>query len=127
MSPEHQRSGPRHRVRQVVNVINLSTLIGLLVATVGRAKLAAGPRHTVLATDLRLPIKASALTIGDIVMTRKPREVMLERHALLRHGMRHTVQYAWCLGVVMLVLYAFEAAWSWLLTPDPASRNVFEP
>ena len=119
-------SRPRDRVRQVVNAINLSTLIGLLLATIGRAKLSSGPRHTILATDLRLPLKASALTIGDVVMTRKPRDRMLERTALLRHEMRHTVQYAWCLGVLMLVLYGIAAAISWVLTGDPASRNVFE-
>ena len=40
--------------------------------------------------------------------------------------MRHTVQYAWCLGVVMLVLYVLAAGWSWVLTGDPASQNPFE-
>lgn len=117
---------PRDRVRQVVNGLNLSTLAGLLVATVGRARLSRGPRHTILATDLRLPLRAGALTIGDVVMTRKSRDRMLERPALVRHEMRHTVQYAWCLGVVMLVLYAIAAACSWILTGDAASRNVFE-
>ena len=117
---------PRDRVRQVVNGLNLSTLAGLLVATVGRARLSRGPRHTILATDLRLPLRAGAMTIGDVVMTRKSRDRMLERPALVRHEMRHTVQYAWCLGVVMLVLYAIAAACSWILTGDAASRNVFE-
>jgi hypothetical protein len=126
MDLEDAPSRPRHRVRQVVNVVNLSTLIGLVVASVGRSRLSAGPRHTILATDLRLPLKAGALTIGDVVLTRKSRERMLERPGLLRHELRHTVQYAWCLGVVMLVLYAIAAGWSWLLTGDPASRNVFE-
>ena len=117
---------PRDRVRQVVNGLNLSTLSGLLVATVGRARLSRGPRHTILATDLRLPLRAGAMTIGDVVMTRKSRDRMLERPALVRHEMRHTVQYAWCLGVVMLMLYAIAAACSWILTGDAASRNVFE-
>jgi hypothetical protein len=117
---------PRDFVRHVVNLINLSTAVGLLVAAVGRAHLSAGPRRTVLATELRLPLRASALTIGDVVMTRKSRERMLERRALLRHELRHTVQYAWCLGVVMLVLYAIAAGCSYVLTGDPASQNVFE-
>ena len=107
-------------------MINLSTLVGLLVATIGRARFSAGPRHTILATDLRLPLRAGALTIGDVVMTRKPLDRMRERHALLRHEMRHTVQYAWCLGVVMLLLYAIAAGASYVLTGDPDSRNVFE-
>ena len=126
MDPDDRPSRPRDRVRQVVNCINLSTLTGLLIATVGRAKFSRGPRHTILATDLRLPLRAGALTIGDVVMTRKSRERMLERRALIRHEMRHTVQYAWCLGVVMLVLYVLAAACSWVLTGDPASQNPFE-
>lgn len=126
MDVPEARSRPRDRVRQVVNCINLSTLVGLLVATIGRATFSRGPRHTILATDLKLPLRAGALTIGDVVMTRKTRERMLERVGLLRHELRHTVQYAWCLGVVMLVLYALAAGWSWILTGDPASRNVFE-
>lgn len=117
---------PRDRVRQAVNWLNLSTLTGLLVATIGRARLSRGPRSTILATDLRLPLRAGALTIGDVVMTRKSRERMLERPGLIRHEMRHTVQYAWCLGVVMLPLYLVAAGCSWMLTGDPASRNVFE-
>jgi len=116
----------RDRVRQVVNWLNLSTLSGLLVATIGRARLSPGPRHTILATDLRLPLRAGALTIGDVVMTRKSLDRMLERPALVRHELRHTVQFAWCLGIVMLALYAVAAAGSWVLTGDPASRNVFE-
>jgi len=51
---------------------------------------------------------------------------MLDRPALVRHEMRHTVQYAWCLGVVMLPLYGVASCWSLVLTGDPASRNVFE-
>jgi hypothetical protein len=110
----------------VVNAINLSTLAGLLVASIGRAHLTAGPRHTVLATDLRLPMRAGALTIGDVIMTRKSLDGVHERPRLIRHELRHTVQYAWCLGVVMLPLYVIAAGASWILTGDPASRNVFE-
>ena len=126
MDVEARPARPRDRVRQVVNGLNLSTLTGLLLATIGRAKLSRGPRGTILATDLRLPLRAGALTIGDVVMTRKTRDRMLDREALLRHELRHTVQYAWCLGVVMLVLYGVAAGCSWMLTGDPASRNVFE-
>jgi hypothetical protein len=123
---EEPPNRPRDRVRQVVNAVNFSTLIGLLVATIGRARFSRGPRHTILATELRLPLRAGAMTIGDVVMTRKSRDRMLERRALVRHELRHTVQYAWCLGVVMLVLYALAAGWSWVLTGDPASQNPFE-
>lgn len=124
--PEGPPSRPRDRVRQVVNAVNLSTLIGLALALVGRARLSAGPRFTLLATEVRLPLRASAMTVGDVVLTRKSRERMLERPALLRHELRHCVQYAWCLGVVMLVMYAIAAGWSLVFTGDPASRNVFE-
>lgn len=116
----------RIRVRQVVNAINLSTLTGLVLGLLGRAAFSSGPRGTILATSVKLPLKASAMTVGDVILTKKTKEKMLEREALLRHELRHTVQYAWCLGIVMLVVYVISAGWSLVLTGDPASRNVFE-
>jgi hypothetical protein len=53
-------------------------------------------------------------------------EILQRRPKLLVHEERHSTQYAYCLGVVMVVLYVLAAAWSWLRTGDPASRNIFE-
>jgi predicted outer membrane lipoprotein len=110
----------------VINVVNLSTPLGLAIGKAGRAHLSRGPRGVVLATSFRLPLRAGALTVGDVVITRKTREQLLGRPALVRHELRHTAQYAWCLGLPLLPAYGIAAAWSWLRTGDPASRNVFE-
>ena len=114
-------------LRQAINLLNLSTVVGLVVAGVGGATLSRGPHRIVIATEYRLPFpRAGAFTIGDVVITYRSRERLLSRPALLRHESRHCLQYAWCLGVVMLPLYALAAGWSWLRTGDPVSRNIFE-
>jgi hypothetical protein len=53
-------------------------------------------------------------------------DILQRRPRLLVHEARHSTQYAYCLGVVMVALYLLAAAWSWLRTGDPASRNIFE-
>ncbi len=115
------------RTRQVVNVINLSTPLGLLVAALGRCRFQRGPDGLILARGYRLPVPpAPAFTLGNVVMLKLSDERLARRPKLLTHESRHATQYAWCLGVVMLVLYALAAFWSWTRTGDPASRNVFE-
>jgi hypothetical protein len=52
--------------------------------------------------------------------------VFARRPQLLRHEARHATQYAWCVGPVMLPLYAVAALWSLLRCGDAASYNVFE-
>lgn len=115
------------RCRQVANALNLSTAAGLFVALVGGADVAPGPRGTLLATGygFRIP-RASAFTLGDVIITKKTLGQLQERPHLLWHESRHAGQYAWCLGLPMLPAYGLAAAWSWLRTGDPASRNVFE-
>ncbi|MGH9258682.1 MAG: hypothetical protein ACRD08_02110 [Acidimicrobiales bacterium] len=118
---------PSHRLRQVINVINLSTALGLLIALLGRARFQRGPDGLLLAKGYRLPVPpAPAFTVGNVVMLRISDERLARRPRLLVHEGRHSTQYAWCLGPVMLVLYVLAAALSWVLTGDPASRNVFE-
>jgi len=115
------------RLRQVINVINLSTAIGLLIAVLGRARFQRGPDGLLLAKGYRLPVPpAPAFTVGNVVMLRHSDERLARRPMLLAHEARHSTQYAWCLGPVMLLLYATCSGWSWLRTGDPASRNVFE-
>ena len=116
----------RWRVRQVVNWVNLSTPLGLLLGIAGRARLNRGPNGLVLARGFRVPVKAPAFTVGTVVLIRVADEVLAARPTLLAHEARHATQYAWCLGPVLLPLYAVAAAWSWLRCRDVASRNIFE-
>jgi hypothetical protein len=118
---------PAHRLRAVANAINLSTLLGLIIGVVGRARLGWGPDGLVLGYGYRIPLPpAPAFTLGNVVLFRAAPEILERRPSLLVHESRHATQYACCLGPVMLVLYAFAAGWSWMRTGDPASRNVFE-
>ena len=116
----------RWRVRQVANWVNLSTALGLLLAVAGRARLSRGPNGLVLARGFRIPVKAPAFTVGNVVLIRVADEVLAARPTLLTHEARHATQYAWCLGPVMLPLYGVAALWSWLRCRDFASHNVFE-
>lgn len=117
----------RQRVRQVVNVVNLSTALGLGVAKLGRARLAGGPDGLVLGFGYQLPVPpATAFTLGNVVVLRGDESVLIRRPTLLAHEARHATQYAFCIGPVMLPFYVLAAAWSWVRTGDPVSRNVFE-
>lgn len=116
-----------HWVRLLINVINLSTPLGLVLAVVGRAQLKIGPDGLVLGYRYRMPLPpAPAFTVGNVVLFKRDRDYLERRPRLLAHESRHATQYAFCLGPVMLVLYAMAAGWSWVRTGDPASRNVFE-
>lgn len=115
------------RLRQVANILNLSTPCGLFVALVGGADLASGPRGTVIATGYRWRVPAaSAFTLGDVVISRLSHDCLIGRPRLLVHETRHATQYACCLGLPMLPAYGLAAGWSWLRAGDPASRNLFE-
>jgi hypothetical protein len=120
------------RVRQAVNVLNLSTPLGLLLAvTATRARpggrLLRGPDGLLIAGGYRPPVPvARAFTVGNVILTRREPEALLERPALLRHEARHSTQYAWCLGVVMIPLYLLCAGVSLALCGDHASYNPFE-
>ena len=116
-----------YRVRQIVNWINLSTLLGLLVGLVGRARFERGPDGLIVGRGYRFPLPpAPAFTLGNVVLFRISDERLARRPMLLTHEARHATQYAWCIGPVMLILYTFAAAWSVVRTGDLASRNVFE-
>ncbi|NED96220.1 hypothetical protein G1H11_12955 [Phytoactinopolyspora alkaliphila] len=118
---------PRHRVRQVVNWVNLSTALGLLTGLLGRARFERGADGLIIGRGYRLPIPpAPAFTLGNVILLRLDDEQLARRPRLLTHEARHATQYAWCLGPVMIVLYLFAAAWSWAVTGDPASHNPFE-
>ena len=116
----------RWRLRQVANVINLSTPLGLTLALAGRGTLRRGPDGLLLAHAVRLPARAPALTVGNVVLLRLDDAALARRPRLLVHEARHATQYACCIGPLMLPLYGLAAAWSWLRCRDPSSYNIFE-
>jgi hypothetical protein len=116
-----------HRVRQVVNVVNLSTPLGLVVGALGRVRFRGGPDGLVLGYGYRLGVpRNSTFTVGNVVLFKADESVHKRRPMLMAHEARHATQYAFCIGPVMWPLYGLAAGWSWLRTGDPASRNVFE-
>jgi hypothetical protein len=115
----------RHRVRRAVNLANGSTLAGLGVALAGRAQLARTVDGLLTGTGYRLPVPpAPAFTVGNVIITRHGE--LVADGGLFRHEARHTTQYAWCGGLLMLPLYFTAAGVSWLLCGDFGPWNVFE-
>lgn len=115
------------RARQVVNLVNLSTPLGLLVALISRCRITRGPAGLLVASGYRIPFPpASAFTLGNVVLVRIGEAELARRPRLLVHEGRHATQFAVCLGPLMLPLYGLAAVWSWLRTGDHYSRNVFE-
>ena len=119
----------RQRRRRLANLLNLSTPLGLGVARAGGARRRLpGPYGLVLAEGYRLRFPAAgAFTIGDVVITGRTFSELLRLHPdLLAHEERHASQYAACLGLPFLPLYALATGWSVLRTGDRAAANVFE-
>jgi hypothetical protein len=115
----------RHRTRQVINYVNLSTPLGLLIALIGRAAVRRGEDGLLYAHGyrLRFPV-AGAFTVGNVVLTAHPDGHLTG--ALLRHESRHATQYALCVGLPLLPLYVAAVVLSWALCGHHASWNVFE-
>lgn len=108
------------RASTLVNMVNLTTPVGLAVATVAGCRLrerqgcweATGYRW-------RFPI-AGAFTVGSVVISREPLSL-----AVWQHEMSHVRQYAW-LGPLFWPAYGMAAAWSYLGRGDWWSANIFE-
>ncbi|WP_243399878.1 hypothetical protein [Arthrobacter glacialis] len=115
------------RLRALANAVNLSTATGLLLAGLSRTPLEPGPDGLILGTHYRpkLP-KAGAFTVGNVIFYRADRAFINSRPDLLAHESGHATQYAWCMGLPFLPLYAVCAAFSLWRTGDPGSRNFFE-
>ncbi|MBO0908385.1 hypothetical protein KG104_06370 [Arthrobacter sunyaminii] len=121
----------RVNLRQLLNIINLTTPAGLLLARAGHCAVKPGPDGLLLAGGWTWPLpKAAAFTVGNVILYR-PRAARLFSPGpdgpapLMRHEARHASQYAG-LGLAFLPLYFAAAGLSVLRTGDPASGNVFE-
>lgn len=115
--------------RAVLNAANLSTPLGLLIGLLGRSHFRGCGRGLVLAEHGRLgPRRAAAFTVGNvIVVPRASMDELCSRNpGVLDHESAHAWQYAACLGLPFLPLYALASAWSWLRTSDVAAANLFE-
>lgn len=117
----------RDRLRSVLNWLNGSTLLGVAAAKLVGCELRPAPRGLIFAHHYSpgLP-KASAFTVGNVVLFRAGPEDVAARPRLVEHEARHCTQYALCLGLPFLPAYFAAAGVSWLLTGDPASHNPFE-
>ncbi|MBO4275395.1 hypothetical protein [Microbispora triticiradicis] len=114
-----------HRVRQVINYANLSTPLGLLIARLGRARTCRGEQGLVYAHGYRIPFPvAGAFTVGNVILTKYGEGYLSGR--LLDHEARHATQYAFCVGLPMVVLYLVASAVSFALCGHPGSWNLFE-
>src|ERR1700761_2832654 len=117
----------RHRVRAAVNLANGSTAAGVLVARAGRARLRRAGDGLLVAAGYQLPVPvAPAFCLGNVLVTRRGHGPFRADERLFAHETRHTTQYAWCGGLLMLPLYGGAALVSWTLSGDFGSWNVFE-
>lgn len=133
----------RLRVRQVGNLVNLSTPLGLLLASAGQARLRRGPDGLLLAEGYRwrFPV-AGAFTIGNVVLTRRRFDWPLGARGpsvpgagapsgsglsvrVLAHEGRHAWQWLAC-GPLFLPAYGLALGWSWWRTGNTGSANLFE-
>jgi hypothetical protein len=110
----------------VVNLVNGSTLFGAAVALAGGARLARVPGGLLVASGYRpaVPV-APAFTIGNVIIVNRRHPQPLPA-AMLAHEARHSTQYAWCGGLLMLPLYFTALGISWALCGNIGSWNVFE-
>ncbi len=115
-------------MRHLLNWVNLSTPLGLAMARAGGARLRRGPRRSILADYYRWTFPTGgAFTVGDVIISRHDLDLLVARRpALLGHELVHSRQWAACLGLPFLPLYAASMGWSWLRTGDRAARSFFE-
>lgn len=114
-------------VKVVLNAVNLSTVLGLGVGRLGRARLTPGPRGLILATEYGLGFpQVPAFTIGNVVLSRHTHAWLVARPDMLRHEEQHSWQYVACAGLPMIPLYLLAAGYSYLRGGDFGVHNVFE-
>jgi hypothetical protein len=115
------------RVKRVVNWVNLTTPLGLLIARLGQAAVGEGERGLLVGVGyrLRFPV-APAFTVGNVIISPHDPDWLAERPRLLKHEERHTWQYLACIGLPMLPLYGLAALWSYARCGQPGLHNPFE-
>ena len=115
-------------LRRVGNLVNLSTPLGVLIATAGRARIRRGPHGLLLAEGVRLPLGlAGAMTVGNVVLTRgRFTDLVAALPRVLEHESRHASQWLRWGGLPFLPAYLLGGAWSLLRTGDRAAGNPFE-
>ena len=114
--------------RQVGNLLNLSTVLGVLIATAGGARIRRGPHGLLLAEHSRLPLLlAGAMTIGNVVLTRRRfADLLAVFPRVLEHESRHASQWLRWGGLPFLPVYLLGGLWSLVRTGHPAAGNPFE-
>ncbi|MFS0716133.1 hypothetical protein ABC337_01590 [Arthrobacter sp. 1P04PC] len=148
--------GTGARLRQLANLLNGSTLLGLLLAAAARCRVASGPRGLILAAGYRWRLPhAAAFTVGNVVLFRADADRVFDAASapppspsssspssssspdwavpdgaglpwLLGHEERHSTQYALCCGIPFLPLYFAAAGWSLWRAGNPGTANPFE-
>ena len=115
------------RLRVALNLVNLTTPLGLLIARAGRARVRRGERGLWVAEGYRWRFPpAGAFTVGDVVITSGTISGLSEHQPhVLAHEERHAWQWA-VTGPSFLPLYGAASAFSWARTRNPAVLNVFE-
>lgn len=115
-------------VRNVGNLCNGSTLLGIVLGFVGRGY-PTMREHLLVFDRVRLPlISASAMTVGSVVLIlgRRLEEAEERIPELLAHEEEHAWQWAACLGLPFIPLYLAATVWSLIRTGDRAAANYFE-
>ena len=118
---------PRYRARQIINWVNLSTPLGLLIAVLGRADVQRERDGLYVAERCRLMLPdAGAFTVGNVVITGQTMARLKGFFPeILDHEAAHSSQWAW-LGPCFLPLYVIWMGWSILRTGNRATRNYLE-
>lgn len=126
--PAAPRPAWAYLLRALWNVANLSSVLGLLIGVVGRARFRNGPRRLLLAEGYRFGFPpAGAFTVGSVVITRYTVDQLESWHpGTFDHEDVHAWQWSALMGLPYLPAYWVLCGWSWLRTGDPASLNFFE-
>jgi len=114
--------------RRIGNLLNGSTVLGVLLARAGRARIRGGPHGLLLAEHVRLPFPdAGAVTVGDVVLTRgRFADLVRAFPRVLDHEALHATQWLRFGGLPFLPAYLLGAAWSLAVSGDRAAHNPFE-
>jgi len=117
----------RYQVRAVVNWLTLSTVLGMVIAGLGRASVHRVRDGLYVAEHCRLMLPdAGAFTVGNVIITgRSWASLRADLPDVLDHEAAHASQWA-VLGPLFLPVYLAMTAWSLNRTGDRASRNYLE-